>query len=100
MAARKPAARIATPRLRGQLDVYEVGSDGVEDEDRLTDVSLDEQDLSDLVARFVEISGGRLTKGKLGGSELEKAILVDVVLDHCDLANARWSDASGTRLAV
>ncbi len=100
MAARKPAVRIAVPRLRAQLDVYEVGPDGLEDEDRLTDVILDEQDLSDVVARFVEISGGRLTKCKLGGSELEKAILVDVVLDHCDLANARWSDASGTRLAV
>jgi uncharacterized protein YjbI with pentapeptide repeats len=100
MAARKPAVRIAAPRLRGQLDVFEVGQDGFDDEDRLTDVTLDDQDLSEVVAKFVEISGGRLTKCNFGGSELEKAILVDVVLDHCDLANARWSEASGTRLAV
>ncbi len=72
----------------------------MEDEDRLTDVTLDEQNLSDVVAQHVEISGGRLTRCNFGGSDLEKAILVDVVLDHCDLANARWSDASGTRLAV
>jgi uncharacterized protein YjbI with pentapeptide repeats len=100
MAARKPAVRIAVPRLRAQLDAYEVGSDGLEDEDRLTDVTLDEQDFSEVVAKHVEISGGRLTRCNFGGSDLEKAILVDVVLDHCDLANARWSDASGTRLAV
>ena len=98
MAARKPPARIATPRLRTQLDAYEV--DGLEDEERLTDVTLDEQDLSELSAKHVELSGARLTRCNFGGSDLEKLILVDVVLDHCDLANARWSDASGTRLAV
>ena len=72
----------------------------MEDEDRLTDVALDEQDLSELVAKHVEISGARLTRCNLGGSDLEKLNLVDVVLDHCDLANARWSDAAGTRLTV
>jgi hypothetical protein len=77
-----------------------VGPDGLDDEDRLTEVALDDQDLSEVVAEHVEFSGCRLTRCNLGGSDLDKLILVDVVLEHCDLANARWSDASATRLAV
>ncbi|MDX6251470.1 MAG: hypothetical protein QOF10_4830 [Kribbellaceae bacterium] len=100
MPSRKPAARIAVPRLRAQLDAASVGPDGLDDEDRLTEVALDDQDLSEVVAEHVEFSGCRLTTCKLGGSDLDKLILVDVVLEHCDLANARWSDASATRLAV
>jgi uncharacterized protein YjbI with pentapeptide repeats len=100
MPSRKPAARIAVPRLRAQLDAASVGPDGLDDEDRLTEVALDDQDLSEVVAEHVEFSGCRLTRCKLGGSDLDKLILVDVVLEHCDLANARWSDASATRLAV
>jgi uncharacterized protein YjbI with pentapeptide repeats len=100
MASRKPAARIAAPRLRAQLDDASVGADGLDDEDRLTEVALDDQDLSEVVAEHVEFSGCRLTRCTLGGSDLDKLILVDVVLDHCDLANARWSDASATRLAI
>jgi uncharacterized protein YjbI with pentapeptide repeats len=100
MPSRKPAARIAVPRLRAQLDAASVGPDGLDDEDRLTEVALDDQDLSEVVAEHVEFSGCRLTRCNLGGSDLDKLILVDVVLEHCDLANARWSDASATRLAV
>jgi uncharacterized protein YjbI with pentapeptide repeats len=101
MASRKPAAvRIAAPRLRAQLDDASVSADGLDDEDRLTEVALDDQDLSEVVAEHVEFSGCRLTRCNLGGSDLDKLILVDVVLDHCDLANARWSDASATRLAI
>jgi uncharacterized protein YjbI with pentapeptide repeats len=100
MPSRKPAARIAVPRLRAQLDAASVGPDGLDDEDRLTEVALDDQDLSEVVAEHVEFSGCRLTRCNLGGSDLDKPILVDVVLEHCDLANARWSDASATRLAV
>ncbi|HEY0619524.1 MAG TPA: pentapeptide repeat-containing protein, partial [Kribbella sp.] len=100
MPSRKPAARIAVPRLRAQLDAASVGPDRLDDEDRLTEVALDDQDLSEVVAEHVEFSGCRLTRCNLGGSDLDKLILVDVVLEHCDLANARWSDASATRLAV
>lgn len=99
----KPASRkalVAAPRLSAQLDEGSITVDGVEDEERLTDLALTDLDLSDLAAEHVEISGCRLTKCKLGGSDLEKLILVDTVLEHCDLANARWSDASATRLAV
>lgn len=73
---------------------------GLEDEDRLTDLELTDQDLSELTAEHVEISGSRLTRCNLGGSDLAKLIVVDLELDHCDLANARWSDASGTRVAI
>lgn len=73
---------------------------GVEDEDRLTDLELTDQDLSEIAAEHVEISGSRLTRCNLGGSDLAKLIVVDLELDHCDLANARWSDASGTRVAI
>ncbi|HET6292445.1 MAG TPA: pentapeptide repeat-containing protein [Kribbella sp.] len=100
MASRKPAPRIAPPRLRAHLDSGAPTPEEIDDEERLTDLALDDVDLSDLMAEHVEISGCRLTRCNLGGSELEKAILVDVVLDHCDLANARWSDAAATRLAV
>jgi uncharacterized protein YjbI with pentapeptide repeats len=100
MPSRKPATRIAVPRLRSQLDDASVNADGLDDEDRLTEVALDDQDLSEVVAEHVEFSGCRLARCNLGGSDLDKLILVDVVLDHCDLANARWSDASATRLAV
>lgn len=72
----------------------------MEDEDRLTDLALTDQDLTDVEAEHVEISGSRLTRCNLGGSDLEKLIVVDLELDHCDLANARWSDASGTRVAI
>jgi uncharacterized protein YjbI with pentapeptide repeats len=100
MPARKPAAKIAAPRLRGQLDDRALTAAEVDDEDRLTDVALTDQDLSDVEAEHVEISGSRLTRCNLGGSELEKLIIVDLELNHCDLANARWSDASGTRVAI
>lgn len=95
---RKAATKLAAPRLRTQLDdraVTEVG-----DEDRLTDLALTDQDLGGLLAEHVELSGCRLTRVNLGGSDLDKLILVDLELDHCDLANARWRDASGTRLAI
>ena len=100
MASRKPAAKLAAPRLRSQLDETTVSADEVEDEARFTDLALTEQDLSDVEAEHVELSGCRLTRCNLGGSDLEKLILVDLELDHCDLANARWSDASAMRLAV
>ncbi|WP_344222455.1 pentapeptide repeat-containing protein [Kribbella sancticallisti] len=100
MPPRKPAAKIAAPRLRTQLDDKALTADEVDDEDRLTDLALTDQDLSDLEAEHLEISGTRLTRCNLGGSDLEKLIVVDLELDHCDLANARWSDASGTRVAI
>ena len=100
MASRKPSARLAAPRLRTQLDETTVSTSDVEDEARFTDLALTEQDLSDIEAEHVELSGCRLTRCNLGGSELEKLILVDVELAHCDLANARWSDASAMRVAV
>jgi len=100
MASRKTGPRIAPPRLRAQLDSVSLTPEEIDDEERLTDLALDDVNLSDLVAEHVEVSGCRLTRCNLGGSELEKAILVDLVLDHCDLANARWSDASATRFAV
>jgi uncharacterized protein YjbI with pentapeptide repeats len=100
MPARKPAVRIATPRLRTQLDEKTLTIDEVEDEDRLTDLALTDQDLGGLLAEHLELSGCRLTRVNLGGSDLDKLILVDLEIDHCDLANARWADASGTRLAI
>lgn len=98
MPPRKPAARIAAPRLRAQLDVQTLTA--VEDEDRLTDLELTDQDLGGLLAEHVEISGCRLTKVNFGGSDLDKLILVDLELEHCDLANAHWADASATRVAI
>ncbi|WBQ06733.1 pentapeptide repeat-containing protein [Kribbella sp. CA-293567] len=100
MPPRKPAAKIATPRLRTQLDDRALTADEVDDEDRLTDLALTDQDLGGLLAEHVEFSGCRLNRVNLGGSDLDKLILVDLELDHCDLANARWADASGTRLAI
>ncbi|WP_238161598.1 pentapeptide repeat-containing protein [Kribbella antibiotica] len=72
----------------------------IEDETRLLDLGLEDVDLSDLTAEHLEISGCRLTKGKLAGSDLEKLILVDTELLHCDVANARWRDAAVTRVAI
>jgi uncharacterized protein YjbI with pentapeptide repeats len=96
----KTGQKIATPRLRGDLERATPSVDGIEDEDRLLDLELEDVELRDLEAEHLEISGCRLTRCDLGGSELEKAMLVDVVLDHCDLANARWSDASATRVQI
>ncbi|MEV8375228.1 pentapeptide repeat-containing protein [Kribbella sp. NPDC056861] len=100
MPPRKAATKIATPRLRTQLEERALTADEVGDEDRLTDLELTDQNLGGLFAEHVELSGCRLTRVNLGGSELEKLILVDLELDHCDLANARWADASGTRLSI
>ena len=104
MAAPKPAAKIAPkiaePRLRADLTAATLTPDEIDDEDRLLELELTDLDLSDLVAEHLELSGSRLTRCRLGGSELDKPILVDVVLDHCDLANARWSDAAVTRMRV
>ncbi|MFD7160214.1 pentapeptide repeat-containing protein [Kribbella sp. NPDC059898] len=90
--------KIAEPRLRAQLD--SATPDGIDDEDRLLDLELEDVDLSDTEAEHVEISGCRLTRSKLAGSELEKVLLVDTELTQCDLANSRWADASLTRVAV
>jgi uncharacterized protein YjbI with pentapeptide repeats len=92
--------KIAAPRLRAHLDSASPTPDDIDDEERLLDLSLEDVDLSDLEAEHVEISGCRLTRCKLAGSELDKLILVDTELSQCDLANARWSDAAVTRLAV
>jgi uncharacterized protein YjbI with pentapeptide repeats len=90
--------KIAVPRLRAQLD--SALPEEIEDETRLLDLALDEVDLSDLEAEHLEISGCRLTRSKLAGSDLEKLILVDTELLHCDVANARWRDAAVTRVAI
>ncbi|TDO45820.1 uncharacterized protein YjbI with pentapeptide repeats [Kribbella sp. VKM Ac-2527] len=100
MAATKPASKIAEPRLRADLTTATLTPDEIDDEDRLLELELTDLDLSDLVAEHLELSGSRLTRCRLGGSDLDKPILVDVVLDHCDLANARWSDAAVTRMRV
>ena len=100
MAAQKSAAKIAEPRLRADLTAATLTPDEIDDEDRLLELELTDLDLSDLVAEHLELSGSRLTQCRLGGSDLDKPILVDVVLDHCDLANARWSDAAVTRMRV
>jgi len=100
MAAPKPASKIAEPRLRADLTTATLTPDEIDDEDRLLELALTDLDLSDLVAEHLELSGSRLTRCNLGGSDLDKPILVDVVLDHCDLANARWSDAAVTRMRV
>ncbi|GAB3947786.1 pentapeptide repeat-containing protein [Kribbella albertanoniae] len=94
MAARK----IAGPRVRAQLD--SILPTEIEDETRLLDLGLEDVDLSDLEAEHLEIGGCRLTRSKLAGSDLEKLILVDSELLHCDVANARWSDAAVTRVAI
>ena len=90
--------KIAAPRLRANLESASL--DDVDDEDRLLDLALEDVDLSHLEAEHVEISGCRLTRCKLAGSDLDKLILVDTELSQCDLANARWSDAAVTRLAI
>jgi uncharacterized protein YjbI with pentapeptide repeats len=97
MASRK-TVRIAAPRLRAHLEPAAVVQ--LDDEDQLIELELTDLDLSEVTAEHVEISGCRLTRCNLGGSDLDKLNLVDLVLDHCDLANARWADSSATRLAV
>ena len=92
--------KIAVPRLRAHLDAASPSPDEVEDEERLLELALDDVDLSDLEAEHVEISGCRLTRCKLAGSDLDKLILVDTELSQCDVANARWSDAAVTRVAI
>jgi len=96
MASRK----IAAPRLRAHLDPASPTPDEIEDETRLLDLALTDVDLSDLEAEHVELSGCRLTRCKLAGSDLDRLILVDTELSQCDVANARWSDAAVTRLAI
>ena len=90
--------KIAVPRLRSNLDAAELTE--LDDEERLLDLALEDVDLSDQEAEHVELSGCRLTRCKLAGSDLEKLILVDTELAQCDIANARWSDAALTRVAV
>ncbi|GAB2673965.1 pentapeptide repeat-containing protein [Kribbella swartbergensis] len=92
--------KIAAPRLRTHLDPASPTPDEIDDETRWLDLALEDVDLSDVVAEHVELSGCRLTRCKLAGSDLDKLILVDTELSQCDLANARWSDAAVTRLAV
>jgi uncharacterized protein YjbI with pentapeptide repeats len=92
--------KIAAPRLRDQLDQASPSREDIDDETRLLGLALDDVDLSDVVAEHVELSGCRLTRCTLGGSELDKLIVVDTELTQCDLANARWSDAAVTRLAI
>jgi uncharacterized protein YjbI with pentapeptide repeats len=96
MATRK----IAVPRLRAQLDPASPTPDDIDDETRLLDLALEDVELSEVAAEHVEFSGCRLTRCNLGGSDLDKLILVDSELSQCDLANARWSDAAVTRLAI
>jgi len=96
MATRK----IAAPRLRAQLDPSSPTPDDIDDEARLLDLALTDVDLSDLEAEHLEMSGCRLTRCKLAGTDLDKLILVDTELAQCDVANARWSDAVVTRLAI
>ncbi|TDC30550.1 pentapeptide repeat-containing protein [Kribbella albertanoniae] len=84
--------------MRAQLD--SILPTEIEDETRLLDLGLEDVDLSDLEAEHLEIGGCRLTRSKLAGSDLEKLILVDSELLHCDVANARWSDAAVTRVAI
>jgi uncharacterized protein YjbI with pentapeptide repeats len=92
--------KIAAPRLRNQLESASPTPDDIDDETRLLDLSLEDVDLSDLVAEHLELSGCRLTRAKLAGSDLDKLILVDTELSQCDVANARWSDAAVTRVAI
>lgn len=92
--------KIAVPRLRAQLESAAPSPEDIDDEDRLLELSLEDVDLSDLEAEHLEISGCRLTRCKLAGSDLDKLILVDTELVQCDVANARWSDAAVTRLAI
>ena len=92
--------KIAAPRLRAHLDPASPDRDDIDDETRLLDLSLEDVDLSDLEAEHVELSGCRLTRCKLAGSDLDKLILVDTELTQCDVANARWSDAAVTRVAI
>ena len=91
---------IAAPRLRPQLAEATLRTDGLEDESLLSELALTDLDLGGLAAEHVEFSGCRLTGCKLSGSELDKLNLVDVRLDRCDLANARWADALMTRVAI
>ncbi|MFF0343427.1 pentapeptide repeat-containing protein [Kribbella sp. NPDC004875] len=90
--------KIAVPRLRAQLE--SALPEQIEDEERLLDLGLEDVDLSDLEAEHIEVSGCRLTRCKLAGSDLEKLIVVDTELVQCDIANARWSDAALTRVAI
>jgi uncharacterized protein YjbI with pentapeptide repeats len=92
--------KIAVPRLRAHLEPASPSPDDIEDEERLLDLALEDVDLSDVEAEHVEVSGCRLTRCKLAGSDLDKLIVVDTELSQCDLANARWSDAVLTRLAI
>ncbi|MEU4290117.1 pentapeptide repeat-containing protein [Kribbella sp. NPDC026596] len=92
--------KIAAPRLRATLDSASPDPDDIADEERLLDLALEDVDLSDLEAEHLELSGCRLTRCKLAGSDLDKLILVDTELTQCDIANARWSDAVVTRLAI
>jgi uncharacterized protein YjbI with pentapeptide repeats len=92
--------KIAAPRLRNQLEPASPSADDLDDEARLLDLSLEDVELSDLVAEHLELSGCRLTRCKLAGSDLDKLILVDTELSQCDVANARWSDAALTRVAI
>ena len=92
--------KIAAPRLRAQLDSSSPSPADIDDEERLLDLALEDVDLSDLVAEHVEISGCRVTRCKLAGSDLDKLILVDTELSQCDVANARWADAAVTRVAI
>jgi uncharacterized protein YjbI with pentapeptide repeats len=92
--------KIAAPRLRAQLEPATPTPEEIDDEARLLDLALEDVDLSDLVAEHVELSGCRLTRCSLAGSDLDKLVLVDTELTQCDLANARWSDAAVTRLAI
>ena len=92
--------KIAAPRLRATLDSASPDPDDIADEERLLDLALEDVDLSDLEAEHLELSGCRLTRCKLAGSDLDKLILVDTELTQCDVANARWSDAVVTRVAI
>jgi uncharacterized protein YjbI with pentapeptide repeats len=92
--------KIAAPRLRAHLDPASPSPDDIDDEVRLLDLALEDVDLSDVEAEHLELSGCRLTRCKLAGSDLDKLILVDTELSQCDVANARWSDAVVTRVAI
>ena len=63
--------KIAAPRLRAHLDSASPDPDDIGDEERLLDLALEAVDLTELEAEHVELSGCRLTRCKLAGSDLE-----------------------------
>src|SRR5438034_5900934 len=72
----------------------------IDDEGTYRGLDFVDLDLTERAAPSVEFDGCHFTGTDLGGSELDKAAMVDCLFENCNLANLRASDGTLRRVRV